>query len=100
MSVLGHGHDDNDENDSLADDDDGDMILLRCLMVQKAVQNEYIAKCLSFIISTEEGDYYEATNIDTEKDKKKRKRKSGKSKVFKVSTRGSRRFSKETNNYL
>ena len=49
---------------------------------------------------TEEGDYYKATEIDTEKDKKKRKRMSGKSKVFKVSTRGSRRFSKETNNFL
>ena len=71
-------------------------------MVQKAVQYEYIAKlkCLSFNISTEEGDYHVATEIDTEKEKKKRKGKSGKSKVFKVSTRGSRRFSKETNKYL
>ena len=75
---------------------------MRWLMVHKAVQYKYIAKlkCLSFIISTEEGDYYEATEIDTEKDKKKRKRKSGRSKAFKVSTRGSRRLSKETNNYL
>ena len=95
MVSLGHGHDDNDENDSLADDDDGDMILLRCLMVQKAVQYEYIAKlkCLSFINSTEEGDCYEAT--EPEQDKKKGKRKSGWGKVFEVSTRGSRRSSKE-----
>jgi len=33
----------------------------RCLMVQKAVQYAYVAKCLSFMVSTEEGDYYEAT---------------------------------------
>ena len=94
-AVLGHGHDDNDKNVSLADDDDGDMILLRCLMVQKAVQYEYIAKlkCLSFINSTEEGDCYEAT--EPEQDKKKGKRKSGWGKVFEVSTRGSRRSSKE-----
>ena len=31
----------------------------RCLMVQKKQQYAYIAKCLGFIISTEEGDYYE-----------------------------------------
>ena len=62
----------------------------------------YIAKlkCLSFNISTEEGDYHLATEIDTEKERKKRKGKSGKSKVFKVSTRGSRRFSKGTNSFL
>ena len=38
LAVLGHGHVDNDENDSLADNDDGDMILWRCLVVQKSVQ--------------------------------------------------------------
>ena len=99
-AVNGDGHDDNDKNVSLADDDDGDMILSRCLTVQKAVQYEYIAKlkCLSFNISTEEGDYHVATEIDTEKEKKKRKGESGKSKVFKVSTRGSRRFSKKQTN--
>jgi len=32
----------------------------RCLMVQKKQQYAYIAKCLSFIINTEEGDYYES----------------------------------------
>ena len=77
--LVSHGHDDNDKNVSLADDDDGAMILLKCLMVQKAVQYEYIAKlkCLSFNISTEEGDYHVATEVDTEKEKKKRKGKSG-----------------------
>ena len=64
-AVNGDGHDDNDKNVSLADDDDGDMILSRCLTVQKAVQYEYIAKfkCVSFNISTEEGDYHVATEL-------------------------------------
>ena len=35
----------------------------RCLMVQKSVQYCYIAKCLSFMVSTEEGDYYESTTV-------------------------------------
>ena len=39
----------------------------RCLMVQKSVQYSYVAKCLSFMVSTEEGDYYE----DTEKEENK-----------------------------
>ena len=39
----------------------------RCLMVQKSVQYCYVAKCLSFMVSTEEGDYYE----DTEKEDNK-----------------------------
>ena len=43
----------------------------RCLMVQKVVQYVYIAKCLSFMVSTEEGDYYEATTVETEKEKGK-----------------------------
>ena len=41
----------------------------RCLMVQKVVQYIYIAKCLSFIVSTEEGDYYEATTEEIGKEK-------------------------------
>ena len=45
----------------------------RCLMVQKSVQYCYIAKCLSFMVSTEEGEYYESTAVvETEKEKKKR----------------------------
>ena len=40
-------------------------------MVQKAVQYVYIAKCLSFMVSTEEGDYYEATMEETRKEKGK-----------------------------
>ena len=45
----------------------------RCLMVQKSVQYCYIAKCLSFMVSTEEGDYYESTSVvETEKEKKKK----------------------------
>ena len=43
--------------------------LLRCLMVQKPVQYVYIAKCISFVVSTEEGDYYEATEAEKEKSK-------------------------------
>ena len=35
----------------------------RCLMVQKSIQYCYIAKCLSFMVSTEEGDYYESTAV-------------------------------------
>ena len=43
----------------------------RCLMVQKSVQYCYIAKCLSFMVSTEEGDYYESTTVaEAEKEKK------------------------------
>ena len=34
----------------------------RCLMVQKSVQYVYIAKCLSCVVSTEEGDYYEVAS--------------------------------------
>ena len=48
----------------------------RCLMVQKSVQYCYIAKCLSFMVSTEEGDYYESTVttvVETEREKKKTK---------------------------
>ena len=43
-------------------------------MVQKSVQYCYIAKCLSFMVSTEEGDYYESTTavVETEKEKQKR----------------------------
>ena len=63
-------------------------------------ENEAIGGLGTEVIITEEDDFYEATEIDTEKDKKKRKSKSGKSKVFKVSTRGSRRFSKGTNSFL
>ena len=45
----------------------------RCLMVQKVVQYVYIAKCLSFMVSTEEGDYYESTTVvETEKERQKR----------------------------
>ena len=41
-------------------------------MVQKSVQYCYIAKCLSFMVSTEEGDYYESTTVvETEKQKQK-----------------------------
>ena len=40
-------------------------------MVQKVVQYVYIAKCLSFMVSTEEGDYYEATTEETGKEKGK-----------------------------
>jgi len=36
-------------------------------MVQKAMQYVYIAKCLSFIVSTEKGDYYETTEAEKEK---------------------------------
>ena len=36
-------------------------------MVQKAVQYVYIAKCLSFMVSTEEGDYQETTEAGGEK---------------------------------
>ena len=43
----------------------------RCLMVQKVVQYVYIAKCLSFMVSTEEGDYYEATTEEIGKEKGK-----------------------------
>ena len=46
----------------------------RCLMVQKSVQYCYVAKCLSFMVSTEEGDYYE----DTEKEDNKVRTKSEK----------------------
>ena len=46
----------------------------RCLMVQKSVQYCYVAKCLSFMVSTEEGDYYE----DTEKGDNKVRTKSEK----------------------
>ena len=43
----------------------------RCLMVQKSIQYCYIAKCLSFMVSTEEGDYYESTDVvETEKKEK------------------------------
>ena len=38
-------------------------------MVQKPVQYVYIAKCISFVVSTEEGDYYEATEAEKEKSK-------------------------------
>lgn len=34
----------------------------RCKMVQKSVQYCYIAKCLSFLLSDEEGDYYEGVD--------------------------------------
>ena len=45
-----------------------DLRTQRCLMVQKNVQYCYIAKCLSFMVSTEEGDYYESTAVvETEK---------------------------------
>ena len=45
----------------------------RCLMVQKSIQYSYIAKCLSFMVSTEEGDYYESTAVvETEKKAKKK----------------------------
>ena len=40
-----------------------DLRTQRCLMVQKNVQYGYIAKCLSFMVSTEEGDYYESTAV-------------------------------------
>ena len=43
------------------------MILLRCLIVQKAMQYVYIAKCLSFMVSTVKGDYYETTEAEKEK---------------------------------
>ena len=36
-------------------------------MVQKAVQYVYIAKCLSFMVSTEMGDYYETNEAEKEK---------------------------------
>ena len=45
----------------------------RCLMVQKVVQYVYIAKCLSFMVSTEEGDYYETTEAEREKQESKGK---------------------------
>ena len=38
----------------------------RRLMVQKVVQYVYIAKCLSFMVSTEEGDYYEDARAESE----------------------------------
>ena len=50
-----------------------DLRTQRCLMVQKNVQYCYIAKCLSFMVSTEEGDYYESTAVvETEKKAKKK----------------------------
>ena len=38
----------------------------RCLMVQKSVQYLYLAKCFSFMVSTEEGDYYEDARAESE----------------------------------
>ena len=43
-----------------------DLRTQRCLMVQKNVQYGYIAKCLSFMVSTEEGDYYEDARAESE----------------------------------
>ena len=43
----------------------------RCLMVQKSVQYSYVAKCLSFMVSTEEGDYYEKTEQENLRIRKK-----------------------------
>ena len=43
----------------------------RCLMVQKRVQYSYVAKCLSFMVSTEEGDYYEETEKEDQRIRKK-----------------------------
>ena len=43
----------------------------RCLMVQKRVQYSYVAKCLSFMVSTEEGDYYEKTGQENQRIKEK-----------------------------
>ena len=43
----------------------------RCLMVQKSVQYNYVAKCLSFMVSTEEGDYYEETEKEDQRIRKK-----------------------------
>ena len=43
----------------------------RCLMVQKSVQYSYVAKCLSFMVSTEEGDYYEETEKEDQRIRKK-----------------------------
>ena len=43
----------------------------RCLMVQKSVQYSYVAKCLSFMVSTEEGDYYEKTEQENQRIKEK-----------------------------
>ena len=42
-------------------------------MVQKAMQYVYFAKCLSFMASTEEGDYYETTEAEREKQESKGK---------------------------
>jgi len=38
----------------------------RTMMVQRPKQYVYVAKCLSFLISTEEGDYYEGENEDVD----------------------------------
>ena len=35
-------------------------------MVQKSVQYLYLAKCFSFMVSTEEGDYYEDARAENE----------------------------------
>ena len=48
-------------------------------MVQKSVQYSYVAKCLSFMVSTEEGDYYEKTE---EQENLRIKEKSGKRTVM------------------
>ena len=42
-------------------------------MVQKSVQYSYVAKCLSFMVSTEEGDYYEDTEKEENEVKKELK---------------------------
>ena len=73
----------------------------RCLMVQKSVQYCYIAKCLSFMVSTEEGDYYESTTVvETEKEKKKKQGLKKKNKVDKETSSAIGSKSHEEGNYL
>ena len=75
----------------------------RCLMVQKSVQYCYIAKCLSFMVSTEEGDYYESTVttvVETEREKKKKQGLKKKNKVDKETSSAIGSKSHEEGNYL
>ena len=71
----------------------------RCLMVQKSVQYCYIAKCLSFMVSTEEGDYYESTAV-VETEKKKKQGLKGKNKVDKETKSAIGSKSHEEGNYI
>ena len=78
----------------------------RCLMVQKSIQYCYIAKCLSFMVSTEEGDYYESIfetvgTVETEKKEKQAENQKSKEEKEPSSVDNvSGRESKEEGDYL